>query len=81
VGHTAPPQIVADNFPSPAHNQCNQKAMPLPILNHGPLTAEKHIFSPLPHPQLKNHELAPQPAQNATNFFPKKPLRLENIIL
>jgi hypothetical protein len=51
----APPQVVADNFLLPAHNQNHQKATPLPILDNrpaDPLTAENRIYSPplLPQP-------------------------------
>jgi hypothetical protein len=30
----AAPQVLADYFPTSAHNQSNQKAMPLPILDN-----------------------------------------------
>jgi hypothetical protein len=48
---TATLPVFAENYPSPAHNQSNQKALPLPIFDNGPLTAEKRIFSPPPFPQ------------------------------
>jgi hypothetical protein len=37
------PQIIAEDYLPLAHNQSNQKASPLPILDNGPLTVEKRI--------------------------------------
>jgi hypothetical protein len=65
----APPQVVADHFPLPAHHQSNQKAMPLRSLTtdsltpvHGQLNIASFRLRSF-RKQLINHGLARQKAQ------------------
>jgi hypothetical protein len=69
--HQLFPQRFAEDYPHPAHNQSNQKAMPLPILDNGPMTAINTSFSRRRIRNPLKNELATPQAEKCNKFFPK----------